>query len=45
MDKNYYDILGVDKSVSSEELKRVYRNLCKKWHPDINKSPEANQKF
>ena len=45
MDKNYYDILGVDKSVSSEELKRVYRNLCKKWHPDLNHSPEAKDKF
>lgn len=45
MGKNYYDILGVDKSVSFEELKRVYRNLCKKWHPDINKSHEAEEKF
>lgn len=45
MDKNYYDILGVDKSVSSEELKRAYRNLCKKWHPDLNHSPEAKDKF
>jgi hypothetical protein len=43
--KNYYQILGVKPNSSVEEIKRVYRILAKKYHPDVNKSPEANTKF
>lgn len=43
--RDYYDILGVGKSASAEELKRAYRKQALDWHPDRNKSPEATQKF
>jgi molecular chaperone DnaJ len=43
--RDYYDILGVSKSASAEELKRAYRNLARKFHPDVNRSPDAAEKF
>lgn len=43
--RDYYDILGVGKSTSLDEIKRAYRKLALEWHPDRNKKPEANGKF
>jgi DnaJ-class molecular chaperone len=42
--KNYYEILGTDKSASQEEIKKAYRNLSKKFHPDVNQDGEARFK-
>lgn len=43
--RDYYDILGVSKTASDAELKSAYRKLALQWHPDRNKSPEAETKF
>ena len=41
----YYDRLGLSKDASQDEIKRAYRKLSKKYHPDINKEPGADEKY
>ena len=41
----YYDRLGVSKDASQDEIKRAYRKMSKKYHPDINKEPGADEKY
>ena len=43
--KDYYDILGVSKSDSAEDIHRAYRKGARRWHPDVNKEAEAEERF
>jgi len=43
--RDYYEILGVDKKSSAEEIKSAYRKLAMQYHPDRNKAPDAEEKF
>ena len=45
MSKDLYNILGVDRNATQDEIKKGYRTLSKKYHPDINKDPDAENKF
>lgn len=45
MIKNYYNILGINKNASDNEIKHAYRKLAKKYHPDINKKIGIQEKF
>lgn len=45
MARDYYGTLGVSKNASDQELKRAYRKLAREFHPDVNGTPEAQEKF
>lgn len=43
--RDYYDVLGVSRTAGTEEIQRAYRNLARRWHPDLNKDPGAEERF
>lgn len=43
--RDYYKILGVDRNAKTEDIKRAYRKLARKYHPDVSKEPQAEERF
>ncbi len=43
--KDYYEVMGVGREASADEIKRAYRRLARKYHPDVSKEPNAEERF
>jgi len=43
--KDYYEILGVSKDATQSDIKRSYRKLARKYHPDVSKESDAEARF
>ncbi|NLF98478.1 MAG: DnaJ domain-containing protein, partial [Candidatus Riflebacteria bacterium] len=43
--RDYYEVLGVPKNADENEIKKAFRNMARQLHPDVNKSPDAVEKF
>src|SRR6185369_13950398 len=43
--RDYYEVLGLERSANQEQIKQAYRQLALKWHPDRNTAPDATDRF
>ncbi len=43
--RDYYEVLGLDRNASTDEIKKAYRKMARQYHPDVNKAEDAEQKF
>ena len=43
--RDYYEVLGIQKGATDAEIKKAYRQMAKKYHPDVNKAADAEEKF
>ena len=44
-DRDYYEVLGVGREATADEIRRAYRRLARQYHPDVNKSSDAATRF
>ncbi len=44
-ERDYYEVLGISRNASNEELKQAFRHLARQYHPDVNNSPDAEERF
>jgi molecular chaperone DnaJ len=44
-ERDYYEVLGVNRGVGDAEIKRAFRRLAQQWHPDVSTEPEAHERF
>jgi molecular chaperone DnaJ len=44
-ERDYYEVLGIDRNATEDEIKSAFRKLARQYHPDVNKSPDAEEKF
>ncbi len=45
MPRDYYEILGVPRSASKEDIRRAFRQLARQYHPDVSDAPDAEERF
>lgn len=43
--RDYYEVLGVDRDATKQDIRKAYRKLARQYHPDVNKAPDAEEKF
>ena len=43
--KDYYEVMGVAREATQDEVKRAYRKLARKYHPDVSKESDAEERF
>ena len=43
--RDYYEVLGIPRTASQEEMKSAFRKLARKYHPDVNDAPDAEERF
>ncbi|HHH39430.1 MAG TPA: J domain-containing protein, partial [Sedimenticola sp.] len=43
--KDYYKVMGLQRDATQDEIKRAYRKLARKYHPDVSKEPDAEARF
>ena len=44
-ERDYYEVLGVERGAADGDIKKAFRRLAQQWHPDVNKEPEAQERF